>query len=180
VTRLTIYGDFNCPFSALAGTRADVLVASEGYEIDWRAIQHDSAIPATGEPVEGETAAELDAEVATILELSEHDVRLHLVVPPIRANTAAASAAFAAAVENVDRLRQRLFDAVWVDGRNLSDPAELDRLDAAGRDVSVARRWQSEFDALLRPITPTLVLPDGYISRGPGALAHLAALATAP
>ena len=180
MTRLTIYGDFNCPFSALASARADVLVASEGYEIDWRAIQHDSAIPATGEPVEGETAAELDTEVATILELSEHDVRLHLVVPPIRANTAAASAAFAAAVENADRLRQRLFDAVWVDGRNLSDPAELDRLDAAGRDVSVARRWQSEFDALPRPITPTLVLPDGYISRGLGALARLAALATAP
>jgi predicted DsbA family dithiol-disulfide isomerase len=180
VTRLTIYGDFNCPFSALASARVDVLLAAGGYEIDWRAIQHDPAIPAAGEPVEGDTAAELAAEVATILDLSEHDVRLHLLVPPVRANTAASSAAFAAAVDDADRLRRRLFAAMWVEGRNLSDPTELDRLDAVGRDVAVARWWQSEFEALPRPITPTLVLPDGYISRGLGALARLAALAAAP
>ena len=89
MTRLTIYGDFNCPFSALASARADVLLAAGGYEIDWRAIQHDPAIPAAGEPVEGDTAAELAAEVATILDLSEHDVRLHLLVPPVRSNTGA-------------------------------------------------------------------------------------------
>lgn len=180
MTRLTIYGDFNCPFSALASVRADVLLAAGGHEIDWRAVRHDRAIPTAGEPVEGDTAAELAAEVATILDLSEHDVRVHLVVPPVRANTAAASAAFAAAVDNATRLRRRLFAAVWAEGRNRSDPAELDRLDAVGRDVAVARSWQSEFEALPRPVTPTLVLPDGYISRGLGALARLAALATAP
>ena len=37
MTRLTIYGDFNCPFSALASARADVLLAAGGYEIDSRA-----------------------------------------------------------------------------------------------------------------------------------------------
>jgi hypothetical protein len=26
--RLTIFGDFNCPFSALANTRADILLAA--------------------------------------------------------------------------------------------------------------------------------------------------------
>ena len=54
MTRLTIYGDFNCPFSALASARADVLLAAGGYEIDWRAIQHDTTIPAAGEPVVGD------------------------------------------------------------------------------------------------------------------------------
>jgi hypothetical protein len=39
VLRLTIYGDFNCPFSALASARADVLLAADAYAIDWRAIQ---------------------------------------------------------------------------------------------------------------------------------------------
>jgi hypothetical protein len=34
VTRLTIYGDFNCPFSALASARADMLLAVDAYEID--------------------------------------------------------------------------------------------------------------------------------------------------
>jgi predicted DsbA family dithiol-disulfide isomerase len=180
VTRLTIYGDFNCPFSALASARADALLAADAYEIDWRAIQHDTTIPASGEPVEGDAAAELASEVATILDLSEHDGRLRFVVPPVRANTAAASAAFAAAVNDADGLRRRLFAAVWAEGRNLSDPTELDRLDARGRDVAVASGWQSEFEALPRPITPTLVLPGGYISRGLGALARLAAFAAAP
>jgi predicted DsbA family dithiol-disulfide isomerase len=177
VTRLTIYGDFNCPFSALASVRADVLLTAPAYAIDWRAIQHDTAIPPAGEPVEGDTADGLAAEVATILDLSEHDAHLHLVVPPVRSNTAAACAALAAAGDDADRLRRRLFAAVWVEGRNIGDFAELERLDATGRDDAIARRWQGEFEALPRPITPTLVLPDGYISRGLGALTRLAALA---
>ena len=178
--RLTIYGDFNCPFSALASVRADVLRSRDDTcEIDWRAIQHDPAIPVTGEVVEGDAAAALAAEVATILELSADDVRLHLVVPPVRSNTAAASEALAGAGDNADLLRRRLFAAVWAEGRNVGDVAELDRLDAGGRDVVNARRWQDEFESLDRPVTPTLVLPDGYVSRGLGALARLAGLAAA-
>jgi hypothetical protein len=179
VIRLTIYGDFNCPFSALASVRADVLRAADAYEIDWRAVQHDTAIPTAGEAVEGDTAAGLAEEVATIADLSDHDVCLHLVVPPVRSNTAAACAAFAAAGDDADRLRRRLFAAVWAEGRNLDGPAALDRLGAVGRDDITARRWQDEFEALPRPITPTLVLPDGYISRGLGALARLAELVAA-
>jgi 2-hydroxychromene-2-carboxylate isomerase len=176
---LTIYGDFNCPFSALASARADVLLARGGRQIDWRAIQHDTTIPAAGEPVDGDTAAALAAEIATILELSEHDLRIHLVVPPVRSNTALASAALAAAGGDANRLRRRLFAAVWAEGRNLGNSAELRRLNADGRDVAIARRWQDEYDALPRPVTPTLVLPDGYVSRGLGALARLAELTTA-
>jgi 2-hydroxychromene-2-carboxylate isomerase len=179
VLRLTIYGDFNCPFSALASARADVLLAADAYAIDWRAIQHDTVIPAGGEPVEGDLAAALAAEVATIRDLSEQDVRLHLVVPPVRSNTAVSSAAFAAALDGADRLRRRLFAAVWAEGRNIGEAVELERLDAVGRDDVIARRWQDEFEALPQPITPTLVLPDGYISRGLGALARLANLAAA-
>jgi 2-hydroxychromene-2-carboxylate isomerase len=176
---LTIYGDFNCPFSALASARADVLLARGSHQIEWRAIQHDPTIPADGEPVDGDTAVSLAAEIATILDLSKHDMRLHLVVPPVRSNTALASAAFAAAGGCADRLRGRFFAAVWAEGRNLGNPAELRRLEADGRDVVVAQRWQDGFDALPRPITPTLLLPDGDVSRGLGALARLADLATA-
>jgi 2-hydroxychromene-2-carboxylate isomerase len=174
---LTIYGDFSCPFSALASARADVLLA-RGHQIEWRAIQHDTTIPAAGDPVDRDTALALGAEVATILELSEHDLRLRLAVPPVRSNTALACAALAAAGTDADQLRRRLFAAVWAEGRNLGNPAELHRLGADGRDVAVARRWQDVFDALPRPITPTLVLPDGYVSRGLAALARLADLAT--
>jgi hypothetical protein len=176
VSRLTIYGDFNCPFSALASVRADVLLAADAYEIDWRAVQHDTAIPIAGEAVGGDTATGLAHEVATIAELSEHDVRLHLVVPRVRSNTAAACAAFAAAGDDADRLRSRLFAAVWAEGRNLSDQADLERLGAAGRDELTAGRWQDEFEALAEPVTPTLVLPDGRASPGLGALTRLAEL----
>ena len=175
---LTIYGDFNCPFSALASARADVLLARGSHQIEWRAIQHDRTIPAAGEPIDGDAALALAAEIATIRELSEPDLRLQLVVPPIRSNTALASAAFAAAAADSHRLRGRLFAAVWAEGRNLGNPSELRRLEA-GRDGAAARRWQDGFDALPRPITPTLLMPDGYVSRGLGALARLADLATA-
>ncbi len=176
---LTIYGDFNCPFSALASARADALLAQGSHQIDWRAIQHDTTIPSAGQPIDGDMAAALAGEIATVLELSQQDVHLHLIVPPVRSNTALASAAFAAAGNDADRLRGRLFAAVWAEGRNLGDPVELRRVDADGRAVANARRWQSEFEAFPRPITPTLVLPDGYVSRGLGALARLAELATA-
>jgi hypothetical protein len=156
-----------------------VLLARGSHQIEWRAIQHDRTIPAAGEPIDGDTALALVSEVATICELSEPDLRLHLVVPPVRSNTALASAAFAAAADDAHRLRGRLFAAVWAEGRNLGIPSELRRLEA-GRDVAVARRWQDGFDALPRPITPTLLMPDGYVSRGLGALARLADLATAP
>jgi predicted DsbA family dithiol-disulfide isomerase len=179
LTPLTIYGDFNCPFSALASARADVLLAARAYTIDWRAIQHDTAIPAAGEPVDRDTGDGLAAEVATILDLSEHDVRLRLAIPPVRSNTAAACAAFAAKLDEADALRRRLFAAVWIEGRNVGDLVELARLGGDGRKVVTARQWQDEFEALPRPITPTLVLSDGYVSRGLGALARLAELAGA-
>ena len=174
---LTIFGDFNCPFSALASARADALIAAGVCDIEWRAVQHDPTIPAAGQPVEGDVAIELHQEVATILELSARDLWLHLVVPPVRSNTAMASAAFAAAGADAHRLRGRLFAAVWAEGRNLGNPAELRRLDANDRDGTLAHRWQDDFTALPKPITPTVVLPDGYVSRGLGALARLADLA---
>ena len=179
MTRLTIYGDFNCPFSALASVRADLVLAAGGYEVEWRAVQHDTAIPVAGEPVEGDTFAELAAEVAKIRELSADDVHLVLTVPPVRSNTAAACAAFAAAGDQADKMRRLLFAAVWAEGRNVGEPAELDRRGAAGRDDAVAGQWQAEFEALPQPITPSLVLPDGYVSRGLGALARLADLVAA-
>jgi predicted DsbA family dithiol-disulfide isomerase len=177
---LTIYGDFNCPFSALASARADVLLARGTHTIEWRAIQHDTTIPAAGEPIQDDTAVAFAAEIATVLDLSEPDLHLRLIVPPVRSNTALASAAFAAAGDDAHRLRGRLFAAIWSEGRNLSNPAALrDLVDADRRGVAVAQRWQDEYDALPQPITPSLVLPDGYVSRGLGALARLAQLTTA-
>jgi hypothetical protein len=177
VTPLTIYGDFNCPYSALASVRADVLLSAGGYVIDWRAVQHDVTIPPAGEPVEGDTAVELESELSKILELSELDGPVRLALPPVRPNTAAASATFAASGHDAHRVRRGLFTALWAEGRNIGDPGELDRLGTGAADVPLANRWQNEFDALAQPVTPTLVLPDRSVSPGLDALSRLADLA---
>lgn len=169
-----VYGDFNCPFSALASARVDVIDAGGRHTVAWRAIQHDTAIPTSGELVEGEIAAGLAAEVNRVCDLSALDVELSLVVPPVRPNTALACAAWAGDQSN--ELRQRLFGAVWAEGRNIGDPAVLKQITSVGCDKARASRWQSEFEALPRPITPSLVLPGGQVSRGLGALARLAEL----
>ena len=145
--------------------------APTGRSTGGRSARHGD--PVAGDPVEGDLIDELAAEVAKIRELSTEDVRLELTVPSVRSNTAAV----AAAGDDADEVRRRLFAAVWAEGRNVGDPTELERLGVAGRDDDVARRWQAEFEALPKPIAPTLVLPDGYVSRGCGALARLAEIA---
>jgi predicted DsbA family dithiol-disulfide isomerase len=179
VIRLTVFGDFNCAFSALASVRVDVLLAAGNAMLDWRAVQHDPSIPPTGQRVDGAIAETLAEEIATIVDLSEPDVRLHLVAPPIRSNTAMACAAFAAARSNPHRLRRRLFAAVWAQGANLGDPAALHHVGATGRDAVRAVRWQKQFRSLPRPVTPTLVLPNGFVLSGVSALDCLAELGTA-
>lgn len=178
-TQLVVYADFNCPFCALASARADKLIAADTHQISWRAIQHDPTIPEPGELLGKGAAEEAAAEVAQVFELSTADLRLHLVVPRMRSNTRLASEALAAAGPDTHRLRRRLFAAVWAEGRNIGDPSELDRLGASHRNAGLARSWQHEFNSLERPITPTLVLPDGYASRGLGALRRLATFASA-
>ena len=49
--RLVIYGDFNCPFSALASDRAARLERAAVAEVDWRAVAHDLRIPTVGGPI---------------------------------------------------------------------------------------------------------------------------------
>lgn len=43
-----IYGDFNCPYSYLASQRADRLIQGRTAEVDWRAVEHDRWLPASG------------------------------------------------------------------------------------------------------------------------------------
>jgi predicted DsbA family dithiol-disulfide isomerase len=176
---LVIYGDFNCPYCALASARADLLIESGSHDISWRAIQHDTMIPKDGEPLGTDAVEKLAAEVAQVFDISAHDLRLRLVVPRTRSNTALASEALAGEGASAHRLRRRLFAAVWAEGRNISDAAMLDSLGASRRNADVARAWQGEFESLDRPITPTIVLPDGCTSRGLGALSRLEALASA-
>ena len=177
---LIIYGDFNCPFSALASARADVLLAAGSHQIEWRAIQHDETIAATGEPLVGDTSAELEAETATVRSLSEPDLGLRSRSRP------------SAPTPPLPPPRSRP-----------QEPTRTSSADGSSRPcgprAAISETPRSFIGSKLtaattppphggrptrprcpRPITPTLVLPDGYVSRGLGALARLADLAAAP
>ena len=96
--------------------------------------------------------------------------------PPCVRTLPTRRATFAGASQD-PTLRQRLFTALWSDGRDIGAGDELDQLGGNRRDDDTAATWQEEFDTLPEPVTPTLILPDGYVSRGLGALARLAELA---
>src|SRR5690606_10163333 len=98
-----------------------------------------------------------------------------LSLPPIRPKTRLVTAAYAAAPpEERPRLRQRIFRALWLEGADLSDAAVVASLAGQDLDQATADRWHDEWSALPQQIVPVMVLPDGYVSKGLGALARLA------
>lgn len=172
--RLVVFGDFNCPFSALASTRAATLERQGLAEIDWRGVEHDPTIAVAGEVVtparQKDFEQELD-QVRGLLRAGEPD---RLRVPQLRANTRLATEAYAtAAPDERSEVRERLFAAYWSVGLDLNDPGIVEAIAGDKRDDTTVRRWQHQWQALPQPIVPALVLPDGYASRGIGALARL-------
>lgn len=176
---LIVYGDFNCPFSALASIRAGNLERLGSARVDWRAVEHAPEIPPTGNDVIGELRSELQRELDQIRSLLTTEESDRLALPTVQSNTEWATAAYAAAPAS-DRptLRARLFAAYWREGADLADTTTLARLGASRTDERTAARWRHEWLALTKPIVPVMILPDGHVSRGLGALARLARLAT--
>ena len=177
--KLIVYGDFNCPFSALASARVEYLERHGFAAVDWRAVEHAPDIPSQGLDLIGDQRDELRGELDQIRSLLTDGEANQLTLPAIQSNTRRATLAYAA-TPTVDRprLRQRLFAAYWMHQADLADPETLLSLGAINEDEPTASRWQDEWLALPRPIVPVIVLPDGYVSRGLGALARLADLAT--
>jgi predicted DsbA family dithiol-disulfide isomerase len=181
---LVIFGDFNCPFSALASARADELERRGVARIDWRAVEHEPAIPPGGEPVEGELRAELDEEVGKVRGLLVGAEQFPTHWPAVRSNTRAATDRYAG-VEPARRaaVRGELFRRYWELGEDLGDARVLDEVivvAADAGDAGTAEAWQREWNDLGQPVIPTLRLPDGYVSRGLGALRRLAEMLDPP
>ena len=177
--KLIVYGDFNCPFSALASARVEYLERHGFAAVDWRAVEHAPDIPSQGLDLIGDQRDELRGELDQIRSLLTDGEADQLTLPAIQSNTRRATLAYAAtpAVDR-PRLRKHLFGTHWASGANLSDPETLTRLGAINEDEPTAAKWRDEWLTLPRTIVPIMVLPDGYVSRGLGALARLADLAT--
>lgn len=178
---LVVYGDFNCPYSCLASARADALIERGIAAVEWRAVEHDPSIPVPSEPVEGDLAEMLDREVAEVRGLLRAGEAFPIRRPPVHPNSAAAVAVFAASPPDASRqLRRGLFGALWFEGRDIGDRTVLAALGAEEGNDAPERvvAWRDEWRHFDRRVVPMLVLPDGYMSRGLGALERLADLAS--
>ena len=164
--RLVVYADFNCPFSALASHRIDVLTERGLAEIEFRAVQHSPRIPPDGLAVVDERRRGMIEEVEEVLGLlTPGDGKFNLRIPEVLPNTATMCQSYAT-TPTAD-LRRELFASVWGEGV----------AKAALTDDGVARQaeWQSELEDFGARTVPTVV-DDGTVIRGKDALAHLAAL----
>lgn len=176
--KLTVYGSFNCPYSYLASLRADRLAAAGTAEVEWRAVVHDPTVPPSGLPVTGELAQMFDSELAQIRGLLMPGEAYPARRPARQPDTTPAVAACAAAqADEADQIRRAVFDAFWARGLDISDPAVLaDAGCPANPPTAVMDEWREDWLSLGRPGVPMLVLPDGTVSRGLGALRRLAGL----
>lgn len=171
---LVAYGDFNCPFSALASARAAELERSGIATVDWRAVEHDQDIPPDGSEIVGELAEMLTGELDQVRSLLRPGEPDRLRLPVRQVNTALAIERYAGTpAEKRSSVRQAIFEAHWERGERIDDHAVLDRAGAGAADAAVAREWRKAWQAATDPIVPVLVLPDGYVSRGLGALTRL-------
>jgi hypothetical protein len=171
------YGDFNCPFSALASTRVSELEQHGIARFDWRAVEHDADIPAGGVVVAGGLAATLLGELEQIRGLLRPGEPDRLRLPPRQVNTARATRRYAgAAPASRPEVREAIFAAHWERGEGIDDEAVLDGVGAGPDDGDTADAWRAGWNAATTPIVPVLVLPDGYVSRGLGALDRLATM----
>ena len=94
--RLLIYGDFNCPFSALASARAAELEQRDEMTVEWQAVVHDTTVPRRGESVTAERRVDFERELAQIRDLLAPGEVDRLRVPTRRVDTAAATDGYAA------------------------------------------------------------------------------------
>ncbi len=118
--QLTIYGDFNCPYSYLASQRMDTLL-SLGHQVRWRAVEHAPGLSMTGTPSAAQRE-QWQRELDEVASLALPGERAPTRIPELISNTCAATAAYAESITDgiADRLRRDLFHAIWVSGKHLS------------------------------------------------------------
>jgi len=173
--RLVIYGDFNCPYSALASRRIDDPLRIGAAAIEWRAVEHEPDIAAEGRPVDGDLRRKLQREVQEIGELLRPVEDFVPVLPDLYPNTHDASQVFSTWEDEAAHFyRRQAFDAVWLDGRNISDVSVLGETGVGQREPR-ADAWQREWEEIERRVVPLLTIDDEIVY-GTDALARLASI----
>ncbi len=174
---IVVYGDFNCPFSALASARVTILERrnlerQNAVIIDWRAVQHEPELAAGGRVV---PVAEVDGEMAEVARWMVDDEDCMLRPPRREYNTRMACEAYAG-TDSAQRpeLRRKFFEAMWIHGDDLGERAVVRQIAGTASDPRLAAQWQHTWVIQDRPVVPLMVLGDGVVSRGLSALVRLA------
>lgn len=117
---VVVYGDFNCPYSYLASLRVDRLL-DNGVDVEWRAVEHDRSMSVTGEPTSSRHE-EWVTELADVEGLAMDDEALPSHEPSVLSSTRAAVSVYAESVSDglERRIRERLFEEIWVQQHNIS------------------------------------------------------------
>jgi predicted DsbA family dithiol-disulfide isomerase len=172
---LLVYGDFNCPYSALASRRVDELLRIGAAEIEWRAVEHEPELPPEGRPVEGEFLKKLRGELDEIAELLRPGEDFAPELPEIYPNTRDVSQVFSTWEDEAAHFyRRQAFDALWLGGRNISDVSVLGET-GVGQREPLADAWQRKWEDIERRIVPLLVIDDEIV-RGKDVLERLGLL----
>ncbi|MDV3222941.1 DsbA family protein [Intrasporangium sp.] len=156
--RITVWGDFTCPWSHLAWRRTELL-ADDGVEIDWRTVEH--------EPWRHVGPADVIARHRSLHD-EVQQVLGHLLpgepfpyAPPTHVPfTGAATSAYAEAyAAGVDRpVRRTLFRSFWEDGTDLGDARILrelvaDELLGSSSTSEPVWRWGLAVDVTGGPVS---------------------------
>lgn len=188
---IVVYGDFNCPFSALAAERSARLERAGLARVDWRCVEHDPSIGPNEYPLTGAHHDQYAAEIEHVRSLAVDGEADAFRVPSRRLNTRDLNHTYASAdTGRRASLRQALFAAYWIHDLDVTDDAVLESLiddvpptpsaDPGSSRSDVAeffvRTWSAEWHDIGRGTVPVVLTDDGTVARGLDALDLLAGL----
>ncbi len=158
--RVVVYGDYNCPWSYLASRRASML-AADGVDIDWRAVEHDPWRPrpfADSSARFADLREEMDRVLAALLPGEVLPYSLAGFVPFTKASVSGYAEAYGAGVAAA--VRQLLFEAFWLHAFDLGAAASVrtllvDAVRSGSSPSELVRDWGFAVDVSGGPVTTT-------------------------
>jgi diguanylate cyclase (GGDEF)-like protein len=143
----TVYADLNCPFCYALHQQLVSLARMD--VVDWRLVEHAPDISIFNNTPESQ--AELASEVFTVRSRAP-DVQIAL--PPLRSDSRFATLCVIAAREicpqKAAQLLKNLYEALWIDGRDISaTPVIYDCITAAGLpgELSIEESHETQLDS---------------------------------
>lgn len=144
-----IVGDFSDPLSFLASQRVEQIKSLGLHQVHWMAVEADRGQPVGGRPLQ-------PASIQALRQLSLPGEALPTPGLPVP-NSRAAAAAYAESISDCvgEVVRRTLFDALWVHGRDIGDPAVIRSVVGAVLNPvpsPVTAEWRIRANQLIVPL----------------------------